>query len=325
MGIVYPSEENFTDRTKIMKQYYRIGIDLGGTKTEAIVLDPDDREICRKRIPTPRMGMSATCPYEAILYSVHQLILEMTALIPSGKPHTLGIGIPGMIDAETQTVHNANTTCLIGRPFQSDLEKLIGRPVRMENDANCFTLAESLQGAGRGYGLVFGIIMGTGCGGGICIDGKIRQGKHGIAGEWGHFSADPQGAECYCGNRGCVETLISGSGVESAFFRKYGKKLEMQEILRGYRERVPEMAEVFEQFLENFGRCLGGLISILDPDAVVIGGGLSNIEELYTLGIERVRHYAFHRHIKTPILKNRLGDSAGVFGAAWVGIGNSIS
>ncbi len=332
-----------------MKQYYRIGIDLGGTKTEAVILDPDGREICRKRIPTPRRGMSAesptpgrgmsatcpydsirisippgegmspTCPYEAILYAVYQLILEMTALIPSHEPHTLGIGIPGMIDAETQTVHNANTTCLIGRPFQSDLEKLIGRPVRMENDANCFTLAESLQGAGRGYGLVFGIIMGTGCGGGICIDGKIRQGKHGIAGEWGHFSADPQGAECYCGNRGCVETLISGSGVESAFFRNYGKKLEMQEILRGYREGAPEMVEVFEQFLENFGRCLGGLISILDPDAVVIGGGLSNIEELYTIGIERVRHYAFHRHIKTPILKNRLGDSAGVFGAAWVG------
>ncbi len=294
---------------------YKIGIDLGGTKTEIILTDSADNVIHRKRIPTPRHS-----GYEAILDSLCGLCSEAAGLIPPGKDYTVGIGIPGIVDAETQLVHNANTTCLIGKPFQRDMERLLSRRIAMENDANCFTLAESLQGAGKGYSFVFGVIMGTGCGGGICIDGKIRQGRHGIAGEWGHFSVDPQGAECYCGNRGCVETKISGSGVENAFFEKYGKHLTTAEIVQGYRSGEPECSDMFVQFLDDFGRCVGGLVSVLDPDAVVIGGGLSNIEELYHQGIEQVKKYAFHRNIKTPILKNRLGDSAGVFGAAWAGV-----
>jgi len=294
---------------------YKIGIDIGGTKIEIILLDPADKEIHRKRISTP--GQKG---YHAILDSINRLCCETAGLIPTGNDYTVGIGIPGIVDVETQLVHNANTTCLIGKPFQNDIENLIGMRIAIENDAKCFTLAESLQGAAKGFGFVFGIIMGTGCGGGICIDGKIRQGRHGIAGEWGHFSVDPNGAKCYCGNRGCVETKISGSGVEYAFFRKYGKRLKMAEIVRGYRSGdEPECSEVFTQFLDDFGRCVGGLISLLDPDAVVLGGGLSNIDELYNEGIEQVKKYAFHRNIKTPILKNKLGDSAGVFGAAWAG------
>jgi fructokinase len=296
-------------------EHFKIGIDLGGTKTEAVLLNHEGRELHRRRIITPSKEGYAT-----ILESLHSIILDMIRCKSQGGEFTIGVGIPGSIDTETQLVQNANTTCLIGNPLQKDLEDLLGRPVRLENDANCFTLAESLWGAAQGYGLVFGIIMGTGCGGGICVKGNVRSGGHGIAGEWGHYSVDPQGARCYCGNRGCVESKISGSGVETAFFEKYNKRLNMHAIVQGYRKGDAQCRTAFQQFLDDFGRCLGGLISILDPDAVIIGGGLSNIDELYTHGVERVQAYAFHRHIKTPILKNILGDSAGVFGAAWIGI-----
>ena len=158
--------------------------------------------------------------------------------------------------------------------------------------------------------------MGSGCGGGICIDGVVREGPHRIAGEWGHVSVDPHGAECYCGNRGCIETLISGSGVEAAFFQEYGQRLTMDEIVTQARGGESRCKKVFDRFLDDFGRCLGGLISILDPDAIILGGGLSNIEELYTEGKNRIKKYAFHDNVQTPILKNQLGDSAGVFGAA---------
>jgi fructokinase len=189
----------------------------------------------------------------------------------------------------------------------------------MENDANCFTLAEARQGAAQGFGLVFGIILGTGCGGGISIDGRIHTGRHRIGGEWGHFSVDPAGAPCYCGNRGCVETKISGGGMARSFFERTGRRLTPEQITEGYRQGDAPCTAAFEQFLDDFGRCLGGLISVLDPDAVVLGGGVSNIDELYTLGLEQVRRYAFHEHMETPILKHQLGDSAGVIGAAWIG------
>ena len=293
---------------------FKIGIDLGGTKTEAILLDPAGSVLFRKRTSTPSGD-----GYGAVLAAIHALILDTAAVVPRGEYYSIGVGIPGSIDKDTHHVRNANSTCLIGHSLQRDLEDLLGRKIVMQNDANCFTLAECRQGAAQGYGLVFGVIMGTGCGGAISINGEVREGSHRIAGEWGHFSVDPQGAPCYCGNRGCVETKISGSGVEAAFFSAYGKRLSMEEIVRGYRDGDKDCIAVFRQFLDDFGRCLGGLISILDPDAVVLGGGLSNIRELYGEGVERVRNYAFHEKIRTPILRNALGDSAGVFGAAWIG------
>ncbi|MFZ5572990.1 MAG: ROK family protein [Thermodesulfobacteriota bacterium] len=293
---------------------YRIGIDLGGTKTEAVLLDPGDEVLVRRRIHTP-----ADEGYAGILESTRSLIAATIREVPARGIVTVGIGIPGTINQRTHLVQNANTTCLIGKAFQFDLEKALGRPVGMENDANCFVLAEALKGAANGYEVVFGVIMGTGCGGGICIQGRVRSGGHGIAGEWGHFAVDPLGEACYCGNRGCVETKISGKGVETRFRNLFGTSLTMRQIVGGYRRGDRHCRDVFQQFLDDFGRCLGGLISILDPDVVVLGGGLSQIDELYTLGRQAVRRYAFHEDLQTPIVKNRLGDSAGVFGAAWIG------
>ena len=296
---------------------YAIGIDLGGTKTEALLLAPDGTELLRRRRSTPRAD-----GYGAILSVVADLVREAATAVPGAASFTVGVGIPGSMDPLTGLVRNANSTCLIGQPLQDDLVRLLGRPVQVRNDADCFVLAEARAGAVQAGGLVFGVIMGTGCGGGICIDGKVREGRHRIAGEWGHFAVDPGGMECYCGNRGCVETLISGSGVEAKYFRETGRRMAMHDIVAMARAGEPACRKNFAQFLDDFGRCLGGLISILDPDAVVLGGGLSNIDELYTEGIEQVRRYVFHENLRTPIVKNLLGDSAGVFGAAWTGLGD---
>lgn len=291
-----------------------IGVDLGGTKTELVLLSAAGELLIRQRRPTLR-----SAGYDAMLALVVEMVCEAREQLPAGSEYTVGIGIPGSLDAATGLVRNANSTCLIGRPLEADLQAGLGCRVRVRNDADCFTMAEARDGAGQGYGLVFGVIIGTGCGGGISINGEVREGPHRIAGEWGHLVMEPAGLSCYCGNRGCVETLISGSGVERAYQAVSGRALTMEQIVQQARAGEHSCARIFDQFLDDFGRCLGGLISILDPDAVVLGGGLSNIDELYTTGIERVRRYAFHEHLRTPILKNRLGDSAGVFGAAWIG------
>lgn len=300
------------------QELFRVGVDLGGTKTEVVLLDPRDEVLFRER-----RGTQLVQGYHAVLRMVADLIHAAAAHLPPGESFSVGIGIPGSVDAVTGLVRNANSVCLIGRPFQSDLEELLSRKITVGNDADCFTLAECRRGAGAGHGLVFGVIMGTGCGGGICIDGVVREGPHRICGEWGHLCVDPAGAPCYCGNRGCVETKISGSGVEVAFAARYGASLSMEQIVAGARGGEPRTLAAFDAFLDDFGRSLGGVISILDPDAVVLGGGLSNIEELYLAGAERVRQYAFHNDLRTPILKNLLGDSAGVFGAAWIGTGGA--
>jgi fructokinase len=293
---------------------FRLGIDLGGTKTEALLLDAEEGVLFRERRATPLAE-----GYQAVLASVAGMVRDAAARVPAKGGYSVGVGIPGSVDALTGLVRNANSTCLIGMPFQLDLERMLARPVRVRNDADCFTLAECRQGAAAGYGVVFGVIMGTGCGGGIWLNGRVRQGPHRIGGEWGHMSVDPMGAACYCGNRGCVETKISGSGVEAAFRSRYGESLTMEQIVAGARAGEPRCVAAFHAFLDDFGRSLGGVISLLDPDAVVLGGGLSNIEELYGIGLEKVRHYAFHDDLRTPLLKNKLGDSAGVFGAAWIG------
>jgi fructokinase len=296
---------------------YQIGIDLGGTKIEAVLLDPQGKELLRERVPTP---VGTADDHLAIVDRVSRQVTVAAEKIPRGAAYTIGVCIPGIKDTRTGLVQNANTTSLIGHPFKAELEERLGHPVGMENDANCFTLAEALQGAGQGFQMVFGIIMGTGCGGGLCMAGRLHDGLHGIAGEWGHFSIDPRGAKCFCGNRGCIETKISGTGVARNHEEHWGKRLQMEEIVAGYRRGDGQCKATFEAFLEDFGRSVGGLISLLDPDAIVIGGGLSHIDELYTLGRERVRAYAFHPKAQTPILKNQLGDSAGIYGAAWAGL-----
>lgn len=292
----------------------KIGIDLGGTKIEIIVLDTENQEVFRKRIPTEQAK-----GYTAILDRIEILYREATASIPN-QPHTLGIGIPGTISVKTNLVKNANTQCLIGKPFRQDLENKLQHPVGIENDANCFVMAEALLGAGAGKEVVFGVIMGTGCGGGIVIHGKVHGGLQGIAGEWGHMQIDPSGPECYCGKKGCTETYISGGGVQRLYEQRFGESKTVPEITAAYRAGEPRAGEIFGIFLERFGIALSNVIDILDPDLVILGGGLSNLDELYTLGREEVRKRLFSDELETPIVRNLLGDSAGVIGAAMIGV-----
>ncbi len=292
----------------------RIGIDLGGTKIEGVVLDANGKEIFRKRIPTERDR-----GYEHILGRIKSLHDELAAAVP-GQPTTFGIGTPGAISPRTGLLKNSNTTCLIGRPVKADLEKLLDRKIEMQNDANCFALAEALLGTGRGKNLVFGVIMGTGCGGGIVHKGEVIGGLQGIAGEWGHMSIDPQGAACYCGQRGCVETFISGHGLENRYAERFGAKKPLKQIEQEFYGGDARAVEFMQEFFNRFGRALANLIDILDPDIVVLGGGVSNVRALYTEGIAAVRKYVFTDELETPIVQHQLGDSAGVLGAALVGI-----
>jgi fructokinase len=293
-----------------------IGIDLGGTKIEGIALAKSGSELFRKRIATPPKREKAEERYQDILMAIAGLINECRQIAGADAP--VGMGIPGSIKPGSNIVQNANTTELIGRALQNDLEKLIESPVAIANDANCFALAEAMTGAGKGFSLVFGVIMGTGCGGGIVYDGRVRIGPNAIAGEWGHVSIDPAGEPCYCGNKGCIETKISGSGLQNSYYRQTGLRASLQEIAEQARQGQTPARMIFDQFLDDFGRALGGLISILDPDCIVLGGGLSNLPELYSAGLKRVKRYTFSMDIRTPIVQNKLGDSAGVIGAAWL-------
>ena len=235
-------------------------------------------------------------------------------------PHALGVGTPGALSARTGLLKNSNTVCLNGQPLQRMLETSLRHPVRIENDANCFALAEAWQGAGRGQGCVFGIIMGTGCGGGIVIDGQVRTGPQALAGEWGHMVIDPAGPPCYCGAHGCVETYISGGGLEQRFLERNGKLLSAEQIHGGARAGDARCVAAMDDFYAHFGQATANLIAVLDPDMIVLGGGMSNIDELYTRGVAEVARRVFNDELATPIVKNRLGDSAGVLGAALLGI-----
>jgi len=293
---------------------HRIGIDLGGTKIEAAVLGLDQSVMVRERIATEQNG-----GYEHILDRIRLIYDRMVERI-KGAPHKLGIGMPGAISPRTGNLKNSNTICLNHQPLKEDIERLFGRKVAMQNDANCFAVAEALYGAGKGAQLVFGVIMGTGCGGGICYQGKVIEGLQMIAGEWGHMSIDPQGPKCYCGANGCVETFISGGGLEKRYLRETGTSLNLKEIVALFRKKDLHATKFMDIFFDHFGRALGNLINILDPDTVVLGGGVSNIGELYTEGVERVRHCVLGGEFNTPIVPNHLGDSAGVIGAALIGV-----
>ncbi|HEY8111235.1 MAG TPA: ROK family protein, partial [Candidatus Nitrosotenuis sp.] len=232
----------------------------------------------------------------------------------NASDYSLGICTPGAISKKTGMIKNSNTQCLIGMPLKNDLEKILGKKVAMENDANCFAMAEATMGAAVGYHMVFGVIMGTGVGGGIIIDGKIHKGRTNIAGEWGHHTLHQNGNRCYCGKSGCVETYISGPALEKKWFEITGKKEPLVTIVRNFDGTGGDTWK--KEFLDNFGIGLANVIDILDPDVIVLGGGISNIDFLYTDGRDSVYDKVFSDLVDTPILKNKLGDSAGVFGAA---------
>jgi len=292
---------------------FRIGIDLGGTKIEGVVLDPGGGESLRERIDTEAAG-----GYAHIVERIGRLYEQLVRGIGSA-PHTLGVGTPGALSTATGCLKNSNTEVLNGQPIVADLERRCGRGLRIENDANCFALAEALRGAGRGFGVVFGVIMGTGCGGGIVWRGELHTGRNRIGGEWGHMVIDPHGPQCYCGARGCVETFISGSGLERRYLALSGRGLPARQIAAQARSGEAPAGAVMDAFYERFGHALANLIDVLDPDAVVLGGGLSNIDELYTRGVSEVRRRVFSDTFETPIVRNALGDSAGVVGAALIG------
>ena len=283
---------------------YKIGVDLGGTKIEAILLDEELNVLERKRTPTPQNS------YSEILESISSLVLDLSSKI---SEFSLGVCTPGTISKKTGLIKNSNTQSLIGKSLKEDLEIKLERKLFIENDANCFAMAEANMGAARGYHLVFGVIMGTGIGGGIVIDGKLHTGRNYIAGEWGHHTLHHNGIACYCGKTGCVEKYLSGPSLEKHWESLTGKFQPLAEIISNIDQSNQKWKT---QFLENFGYGLANIIDILDPDVIVLGGGLSNIEFLYTEGKDSVYDKVFSDYIDTPILKNRLGDSAGVFGAA---------
>jgi fructokinase len=290
----------------------KFGIDLGGTKTEGAILDGDGRELFRERIATDQSS------YGAVLEGVERVYRRMCA-DAHGAAHTLGVGTPGAVSRRTGLLRNSNTTSLNGMPVARDLRARLGRDFAIGNDANCFALAEALRGAGRGKRVVFGVILGTGCGGGIVVDGRVHAGLQSIAGEWGHMSIDPNGPACYCGSRGCVETYISGSGLERHHAESTGRSLGAEAIVAGWRAGERQCRTAMDAFFGQFGRAMANLIAVLDPDVVVLGGGLSNVDELYTRGVEEVARRVFSDSLETPIVRNELGDSGGVIGAALIG------
>ena len=287
----------------------KLGIDLGGTKIEAIIIDDQFQVIDRKRIPTLRDE-----GYDAIIKRIIDLSKEMIGIGDISGP--IGICTPGTIEATTGLLKNSNTVCLIGKPIQQDMENALGISVLMENDANCFALAESTIGAAKKYDVVFGVILGTGCGAGIVMNKKVHRGANGIAGEWGHHTLYPDGRGCYCGNKGCTESYISGTALESEWKELTGKFSTVTDVIDNKMyEAHPEWKE---NFMMNFGRALSNVIDILDPDAIVLGGGLSKVDLLYTEGMQAAYKESFSEIVRTPIIKNKLGDSGGVFGAAMI-------
>lgn len=288
----------------------RIGIDLGGTKTEGIVMNVDGNILHRERRPTPQAK-----GYAAILSGVHELVLDLERR--AGATCRVGLGMPGAISVETGLHRNSNTVCLNGMPVKNDLETLLQREIRIANDANCFALSEALDGAGRGYGVVFGVILGTGVGGGIVYNGRLHEGAQHIAGEWGHNVLEPDGPPCYCGKRGCVETFLSGPGLARDYQAAGGEPaLDARAIAQAAADGDEQAEAALRRYLDHFGRALSVVVNILDPDVIVLGGGLSNIAQLYNHGREKLALYSFTEGFRTALLPHRHGDSSGVRGAA---------
>lgn len=293
------------------------GIDLGGTKIEGAILTPAESPsvLYRERIPT-----EAFRGYEHIVGQIAKMFRLMTEFAGS-KPDRIGIATPGALDPQTGVMKNCNTTALNGKPLKADLERALGIEVHMANDANCFALAETRLGVVRQQfpdaRVVFGVIMGTGVGGGLVVNGEVINGLHGIGGEWGHNFLDASGGHCYCGKKGCVEKVLSGPALEAYYESRAGKKKRMPEIVAD--ASSDDVArETLKRLTDFFGQAISVIINIIDPHVIVIGGGLGNIDAIYSEGMDSLKKNIFNNRVETPIVRPVLGDSAGVFGAAYL-------
>jgi fructokinase len=293
----------------------RIGVDLGGTKIEAIAMQGRDT-LLRRRIPTPRGD------YDATLHAIADLILAIQR--ETGESGTVGVGIPGTVSPATGLVKNANSTWLIGKPFNVDLARAIGQAVRVTNDANGFALSEATDGAGEGATTVFGVIVGTGTGGGIVIDGQVIEGRNRIAGEWGHNplprpeDGEWPGRDCYCGRTGCIETFLSGPGLSRTYLDLSGEDIGSKAIVERARVGDALASRALNRYEMHMARALSAVINLLDPDIIVLGGGLSNIERLYANVPALWGPFVFSDRVDTPLVRAKHGDSSGVRGAAWI-------
>ncbi len=293
----------------------RIGIDLGGTKIEAIALANSGEIVARERVPTPRT-------YQQSLSAIVALVHRIEAVV--GQRPSVGIGIPGVAEPATGLVKNANSVWLNGKPLAHDIGALLGRPVRLANDANCFALSEATDGAGAGAAVVFGVILGTGVGGGIVVDGRPLVGPNLIAGEWGHnplpWPTDDErpGAQCYCGRRGCIETFLSGPAFERDFEAHTGNRQSSREVVAAAARGDPAARDAIARYHGRLGRALASVINLLDPDVIVLGGGMSNLPELDRAALIATVPYVFSAEVVTRIVSNVHGDSSGVRGAAWL-------
>ena len=292
--------------------HIRLGVDLGGTKIRATAISTENglAVLADQRIETLQAD-----GYAAILDRIRSVVLEVEKAAGVTVP-LIGIGTPGVIDRSTNLLKNSNTLCLNSQPIHADLERILQKQVVIENDANCFALAEDRLGAARGSELTFGVIMGTGVGGGLIINGRPRFGLQGIGGEWGHNVIEPDGEPCYCGKRGCVERVLSGPALENFYFTLAGERCAMPEITRRAAAGEKAALTTMERLVHYFGIAISTLVNILDPDCIVLGGGVSNLSILYTDGIEAAKKSVFNSSPVVKVVKNQLGDSAGVFGAA---------
>lgn len=292
-----------------------IGIDLGGTKIEGAIVDPANPSaaLFRTRVPTESGG-----GYDHIIGQVQKLIGELRPHYPGTFPAVIGIGTPGTRDPKTDLQRGSNTQCLNGRPFRDDLQRALGVGIEIANDANCFALAEATMGAARGYETVFGIIMGTGCGGGFVVNGHVLNGCHGIAGEWGQIVIEPEGEVSGYGTRGIIETIIAGPALEKYYASVAGEKRPLKEVVERATQGIdPHATATMARLTDYFARSLAIIIDTFDPHAVVIGGGVGNIDALYSDETrEKISAHIFAPHFEAALLKPTLGDSAGVFGAA---------
>jgi fructokinase len=294
----------------------RLGVDFGGTKIEVAALDDDGRVTARRRVANPRQ-------YEAAITAVRDLVWWAEAETGAASA-PVGVAMPGSLSPIDQRVRNANSTWLNGRRFDADLEAALGRPVRTANDANCFALSEARDGAGEGAGVVFGVIIGTGCGGGVVVGGALVDGRNGIAGEWGHTplpwptATERNGPACWCGRSGCLETWISGTGFARDYLATTGQRLDAEEIIARAHQGEAQALEASARYVDRLGRGLAVVCDILDPDVIVLGGGMSNVADLYPAIGPAIAPHVFSDSFTTPVKPPAHGDSSGVRGAAWL-------